>query len=121
VVLETPYEPNVPVTRLECIGYVQKRMGAILKRLVKEKLGTNLHDGKTLGSKARLTQSEIHKLQNYYGLSIRKNVNNFETMMRAVWAIFFTRCQQIRDPNVMSVSQIKILDCSYSKRLHSYT
>jgi hypothetical protein len=33
VVIETPCEPNIPVTRLECIGYVQKRMGARLKNL----------------------------------------------------------------------------------------
>jgi ribosomal protein L19 len=65
-------------------------MGARLKRLVKEMLRTKMHDGKTLGIKVRLTQSEIDKLQNYCGLAIRRNVNNLQAMMRAAWAIFFT-------------------------------
>jgi hypothetical protein len=48
-----------------------------------------LHDSKPLGGKGHLTQAEIDKLQNYYGLAIRRNVNNFEAMKRAVWGIFF--------------------------------
>ena len=36
-----------------------------MRRPVKEKLGTKLHDGKNLGSNGRLTQSETDKLQNY--------------------------------------------------------
>ena len=71
-----------------------------MKRLVKEMLGTKLHNGKILGSKFRLTQSEIDKLQNYCGLVIIKNVNNLEAMIRAAWAIFFTSCQQMRNPNM---------------------
>jgi hypothetical protein len=67
---------------------------------MKETLGTNLHDGKTLGRKVRLTQSEIEKLQKYYGLAIRRNVTNMEAMMRAAWAIFFTSCQQMRNQNM---------------------
>jgi hypothetical protein len=51
---------------------------------VKEKLCTKLHDGKTLGGKGRLTQSEIGKLNSDYGLAIRRNVNNSETMKKAV-------------------------------------
>jgi hypothetical protein len=31
VVVETPCEPHISITRLECIGYVQKRMEAGLK------------------------------------------------------------------------------------------
>jgi NADH:ubiquinone oxidoreductase subunit 3 (subunit A) len=106
VVVEMPYEPNILVTRLECISYLQKKVGARLKRPVKEKLGTNLHDGKTLGSNGRLTQSEIDKLQNYYGLAIRRIVNNLEAMMRAAWAIFFTSCQQMRNPNMFIAQMV---------------
>jgi hypothetical protein len=39
---------------------------------VKEKSGKKLHDSKPVGGKGRLTQSEIDKLQNYYGLAIRR-------------------------------------------------
>jgi hypothetical protein len=99
VVAEKPCGPNISVTKLECIGHVQKRMGARLRRFVKEKTGTQLHDSKSLGDKGRLTQSETDKLQKYYGLAIRRNVNNLVAMKRVVWAIFFTSCQQMRNPN----------------------
>ena len=51
---------------------------------MKEKICTKLHDGRPLGSKSRLTQSELGKLNNYYDLAIRRNVNNLETMKKAV-------------------------------------
>jgi hypothetical protein len=56
---------------------------------LKEKTGSKLHDSKPLGGKGCLTQSEIDKLQNYYGLAIRRIVIKLEVMKRAVWAIFF--------------------------------
>jgi hypothetical protein len=48
------------------------------------KRGIKLHDSKPLGGKGCLTQSEIDKLQNYYGLGIRRNVKNLELIKRAV-------------------------------------
>jgi len=51
-----------------------------LRRFVKEKIRAKLHDGKTLGDKGCLAQSEIGKLNNYYGLAIRRNASNLETM-----------------------------------------
>jgi len=47
VIAEKPCGPKISVTNLECIGYVQKRMVVKLRRLVKEKIGTRVHDGKT--------------------------------------------------------------------------
>jgi hypothetical protein len=85
VVAGKPHDPNIAVTKLECKGHVQKRTGARLRRLVKEKTASKLHDSKPLGGKGRLTQSEIEKLQIYYGLAIRRNVNNLEVMKRAVF------------------------------------
>jgi hypothetical protein len=90
VVAGKAYDPNIAVTKLECIGHEQKRTGATLRSLVKEKTAIKLHESKPLGGKGRLTQSEIDKLQNYYGLAIRRNVSNMEVMKRAVWAVFFT-------------------------------
>jgi hypothetical protein len=72
---------------------VKKRIGARLRRLVKEKAGWKLHYGKPLGRKAHFTQSEIGILQNYYGLTIRRNVNNLKAMKGAVWAVIFISCQ----------------------------
>jgi hypothetical protein len=89
VITEMSYGPNLSVTNLKCIGYVQKRLGVRLRRIVTEKRGTRVHDGKNFGGKVRLTKSEVHKLQNYYALVIRRNVNNLEAMKKAVWAIFF--------------------------------
>jgi hypothetical protein len=89
VVVGKPCDPNIAVTKLECLGHVQKRTGARLRRLLKGKRGTKLHVSKPVGGKGHLTQSEIDKLQNYYGLAIRRNVNNLEVMKRTLWAVFF--------------------------------
>jgi hypothetical protein len=62
---------------------------ARLRRRMKEKRGTKLHDRKPLGGKRCLTQYEIDKLQNYYGFAIGRNVNNLEVMKIAVWVVFF--------------------------------
>jgi hypothetical protein len=51
---------------------------------VEEKTGIKLHDSKPVGGKGHLTQSEIDKLRDCYGLAIRRNVNNLEVMKRAV-------------------------------------
>jgi len=72
---------------------VQKRIGARLKRLVKGKANWELHYGKSLGGKGHLTQSEIDILQNYYYLTIARNVNNLKAKKRAVWAVIFISCQ----------------------------
>jgi hypothetical protein len=71
VIAEKPYGPNINVNNLESIGYEQKRMGVRLRRLVKEKKCTKVHDGKTFCGKVLLTKCEVHKLQNYYALTIR--------------------------------------------------
>ena len=49
VFAEKPYGPNISVTRLGCIGHVQKRMGTNLRRHTTEKIGTKLHDSKHFG------------------------------------------------------------------------
>jgi hypothetical protein len=88
VVAGKPYDPNTAVTESECAGHVQKTIGARVRRLVKEKRGTKLHDSRPVGGKGRLTQSETDKLQNYCGLALKRSVNNLEVMKRAVWAVF---------------------------------
>jgi hypothetical protein len=61
VVAEKSYSPNISVTILECIGYVQKRIGARHRRLVTEKTGTKVHDSRPLGGKGCLTHPEVDK------------------------------------------------------------
>ena len=65
----------------ECIGHEQKRVGTALRNLKKETPG--------LGGKGKLTDAMIDKLQNYYGIAIRANVNNAEEMEKAILASFF--------------------------------
>jgi hypothetical protein len=74
------YDPNIAVTKLECTRHIQKRTGARLRRLGQEKTRIKSHDSRSVEGKGSLTQSEIEKLQNYYGLTMRRNVNNLEVM-----------------------------------------
>ncbi|GFU82342.1 CCHC-type domain-containing protein [Trichonephila clavipes] len=66
------------VTKLECIGHVQKRVGGRLRQLKKTTKG--------LGGKNKLTDKLIDRIQNYYGIAIRSNVGK---MMSSVIAAFF--------------------------------
>ncbi|GFY00915.1 CCHC-type domain-containing protein [Trichonephila clavipes] len=69
------------VTKLECIGHVQKRVGRRLRQLKKTTNG--------LGGKNKLTDKLIDRIQNYYGIAIRNNVGNLQKMMSSVIAAFF--------------------------------
>ncbi|GFW09074.1 uncharacterized protein LOC101238613 [Trichonephila clavipes] len=69
------------VTKLECIGHVQKRVGGRLRQLKKTTKG--------LGGKNKLTDKLIDRIQNYYGITIRSNVGNLQKMMSSVIAAFF--------------------------------
>ena len=68
-----PYGDEWPITKMECIGHVQKRVGSRLKMTYKAK---KLSDGKGLGGAGRLTKVKINTLQNYFGLAIRQNVGD---------------------------------------------
>ncbi|GFV23617.1 uncharacterized protein TNCV_275031 [Trichonephila clavipes] len=50
------------VTKYECIGHVQKRVGARLRKLKSK--------NKNLSGKGKLTDSFIDRLQNYYGIAV---------------------------------------------------
>lgn len=44
-----PYGKNFDITKIECIGHVQKRMGARLRKRKQEMKGKKLSDGKSIG------------------------------------------------------------------------
>ena len=70
---DKPYGSDFEISKLDCIGHIQKRMAKRLmnlKSVTKGKLG----DGKFIGGKGRLTDVMIKKIQRYYGLAIRQNV-----------------------------------------------
>ncbi|GFW46490.1 uncharacterized protein TNCV_4811771 [Trichonephila clavipes] len=69
------------VTKYECIGHVQKRVGARLRKLKSK--------NKNLSGKGKLTYSFIDRLQNYYGITVRSNVGNLSGLQQNVIAALF--------------------------------
>ena len=84
-----PYGAGVEITKMECVGHVQKRLGTRLRKLTADMRNKKLEDGKSLGGHGRLTKAEIDSLQRYYGEAIKRNKNNLEAMKKDVWATFF--------------------------------
>ncbi|XP_077257590.1 uncharacterized protein LOC143894826 [Temnothorax americanus] len=80
IVESKPYGDK-EIQKKECIGHVQKRMGARLRKCKK--------DHKGIGGKNKLTAKMIDKLSVYYGLAIRRNFDSVEGMRNAVWATFY--------------------------------
>lgn len=78
------------VTKLECIGHVQKRVGSRLRKLKSKTKG--------VGGKGKLTFRFIDKLQNYYGIAVRSNIGKLEEMQSAVIAAFFHTCSSKGNP-----------------------
>ena len=77
------------LTKEECVGHVQKRLGTALREFKRKRRGMKLADGKTVGGKNRLTDNIIDKMQNVYGEAIRGNSGDLESMKNAIWAIFY--------------------------------
>ena len=73
--------PGKTVTKLECVGHVQKRVGSRLRNLKKVT--------KNLGGKGKLTNKTIDRLQNYYGIAVRANAGNMEQMKKSIHASLF--------------------------------
>ena len=60
---------DIPLGKLECVGHIQKRVGAGLLSLVKE------HKGIGGRGEGKLMRKVINTSQNYYGMAIRNNKN----------------------------------------------
>ena len=58
--------------KLQCVGHIQKRVGGRLRKL-KSADKAPLSDGKSLSGKGRLTEKMINKLQNYFGIAVKKS------------------------------------------------
>ncbi|GFX96874.1 uncharacterized protein TNCV_1996061 [Trichonephila clavipes] len=69
------------VTKYECIGHVQKRVGAKLRKLKSK--------NKNLSGKGKLTDSFIDRLQNYYGIAVRSTVGNLSGLQQNVISALF--------------------------------
>ena len=79
-----PYGEDCCITKMECIGHVQKRVGSRLRKLKTSYKGKLLSDGKGIRGTRRLTKCRIDTLQNYFGLAIRQNVGDVITMQRTL-------------------------------------
>lgn len=88
LIVEQAVYGEVEVTKLECVGHVQKRLGSRLRSLKKRLGQTRLEDGKSIGGSGRLTKTTIDKLQVYYGKAIRNNSHDLQAMKNAVMAIW---------------------------------
>ncbi|GFW13835.1 uncharacterized protein TNCV_4036771, partial [Trichonephila clavipes] len=78
------------VTKYECIGHVQKRVGARLRKLKSK--------NKNLSGKGKLTDSFIVRLQNYYGIAVRSNVGNLSGLQQNVIAALFHCSSNVEKP-----------------------
>ena len=86
VVKADPY-PGMVVEKGECIGHIQKRVGSRLRRLKKEHGKEILKDDKCLNR--RIPDKAINRLQNYFGIAIRKNTRSLHAMKKAVNAVVY--------------------------------
>lgn len=116
-----PYGDDVEVKKLECIGHIQKRMGARLRKLEKSSKGAKLYDGRSLGGKNRLTDGLIDQLQSYYGNAIRKNTDSLVNMKAVVWAIYFHKLSTDDKPQHGLCPTGKDTWCKYNKAKLSNT
>ncbi|XP_074102194.1 uncharacterized protein LOC141529520 [Cotesia typhae] len=87
-----PYDGDPVVEKKECVGHVQKRMGARLRKAKKASKGIG---GKGEG---KLTDKIINKLSLYYGLAIRRHPDSVEDMKNAVLATYYHNSSTDEDP-----------------------
>ena len=89
---------GVQISKLECCGHVQKRMGRQLTNRVAELKSTTFrHNGKPvkgIGGRAGLKKAAILKIQGHFGAAIRQNSGDLRAMKKAIWAIFEHRNRQ---------------------------
>ncbi|GFW40727.1 uncharacterized protein TNCV_4528161 [Trichonephila clavipes] len=78
------------VTKYECIGHVQKRVGARLRKLKSK--------NKNLSGKGKLPDSFIDRLQNYNGIAVRSNVGNLSGLQQNVIAALFHCSSSVEKP-----------------------
>ncbi|GFW93190.1 uncharacterized protein TNCV_3333501 [Trichonephila clavipes] len=76
------------IEKVECVGHIQKRMGARLRKLKTMNRGKKLSDGKSISGKNRLTDKFIDTITTYYGNAIRQNNRSVSDMRQAIWAIY---------------------------------
>lgn len=86
------YDDNTHITKYECCGHVQKRMGKqLINKVAELKQKTFVHNAnnvKGIGGKGGLTMRGIKTIQGHYGAAIRKNVEDVDNMHKDIWSIW---------------------------------
>ena len=85
-VLESDPYPGKQINKLECIGHIQKRVGAGLIKLTQDNPSIK---GKGDG---KLTKKVINTLQNYYGMAIRSSKDTNIIQMKIAIATVLSHC-----------------------------
>ena len=118
------YGEAYKVTKEECVGHVQKRMGTSLREYKKRMRGKKLTDGKTVGGAGRLTDRVIDSIQNYYGKAIRANKGNLNGMDNDIFAIYDHMIRDDEKPIIVQHSRCpkgKSTWCKYWKDIQEKT
>ncbi|XP_033355633.1 uncharacterized protein LOC117236621 [Bombus vosnesenskii] len=104
-----PYDDDQIVEKKECVGHVQKRIGARLRKAKK--------DNKGIGGKGpgKLTDEVINELSLYYGLAIRRNPDSVEDMKRDVWATYYHKISTNKNPQHMNCPPDSSSWCKWQK------
>jgi hypothetical protein len=110
-----PYGPETNITKLECVGHVQKRLGTRLRNLKKK-------SSVPLGGRNKLTDKKIDQLQQFYGNAIRENKNNLAEMRKAVWAVYFHYASSDDEPchGLCSISWCKYKQAERDGQLEGF-
>lgn len=90
-----PYDGDLLIQKKECVGHVQKRMGASLKKAKKDNKGVGVK------GEGKLTDKMINKLSLYYGLAIRRHPDSVNDMKDAFWATYYHNSSSDEDPQHM--------------------
>ena len=115
ILAANPY-PGQTVKKGKCVGHVQKRMGTRLRNLKKCTNKNDLEDKKSLGGKGRLTEKEINKIQNYYGIAIRQNIDNLYQMRKNILAVLHHSCvADLSDARHILCPKTKDSWCKYQR------
>lgn len=104
---------DFPVTKKECIGHVQKRIGTRLRNLKKE--------AKHLGGRGKLTGKLIDEMSIYYGLAIRRNIDSIDNMRKEIYATLYHKISTDENPQHDRCPEGEDSWCSWQRAKASHT
>ena len=86
---QLPYGVSNLVSKHECVGHVQKRMGTALREKAMEKFVNERRERVRMRWKGRITDKTIKLLTRYYGKAIRSSTGFCAAMQDAAREVFY--------------------------------